>query len=87
MQPSGEEAGARVEYKFVRYDIQYGGGISPVPTAAYQAVINDHAAQGWRLVQIFAPQLPSVPSFYDLIKPYKDRNYAVAVEGAANHAA
>lgn len=46
--------GPRYEYKFVRL----GEGFFGVRKAAhqeYQKVIVDHAREGWRLVQIFAP--------------------------------
>jgi len=44
----------RYEYKFIRL----GEGFLGVRKSAqqeYQKVIEDHARQGWRLVQIFAP--------------------------------
>ncbi|CAM5793741.1 MULTISPECIES: DUF4177 domain-containing protein [Brevibacillus] len=40
------------EYKFVRVEL------SPFrrrPKQDYQAIVAEHARQGWRLVQIFAP--------------------------------
>jgi hypothetical protein len=42
------------EYKFVRLGE---GWISArkAATEEYQAAIHEHAAQGWRLVQVFAP--------------------------------
>lgn len=53
---------ARFEYTFVRLeqDKNWWTGL-PTPSAeardGYQKVIRQHAAEGWRLVQIFAPDL------------------------------
>ncbi len=44
----------RYEYKFVRLGEGWMGGRSEAKET-YQSVIYDHANQGWRLVQIFAP--------------------------------
>ena len=44
----------RYEYKFVRL----GEGWTAVRKAGretYQAVVHEHAREGWRLVQVFAP--------------------------------
>lgn len=44
----------KYEYKFVRL----GEGLMAVRRkgrATYQAVVHEHAREGWRLVQIFAP--------------------------------
>ena len=38
----------RFEYKFVRLE-------KNARAAEYQAVVQEHAGEGWRLVQIFAP--------------------------------
>lgn len=43
---------ARCEYKFVRLGL---GFFSGRPGRDYQEIVDDHAAKGWRLVQIFAP--------------------------------
>jgi hypothetical protein len=40
------------EYKFVRLRL---GFFSGRPSQDYRHVIEDHARQGWRLVQVFAP--------------------------------
>ena len=64
------------EYKFVRLDDSKPGllGILKVAVfhepAVYQQAVHDHAAQGWRLVQIFAPPTPypsGSPAFYELV--------------------
>ncbi len=52
----------RYEYKFVRLE-QDKNWWASLPTLSqeardgYQKVIRQHAAEGWRLVQIFAPDL------------------------------
>ena len=46
----------RVEYKFIRL----GEGwmyVSKEAQSTYQEVIQEHAREGWRLVQIFAPPI------------------------------
>jgi len=58
----------RYEYKFVRI----GEGWWSVRTAAkaeYQKVIREHAEDGWRLVQVFAPGIGAYgrATFYELI--------------------
>ncbi|HEV8580555.1 MAG TPA: DUF4177 domain-containing protein [Thermoanaerobaculia bacterium] len=57
------------EYKFVRLG---DGGLFGVKQAAeeeYQQVIRDHAAKGWRLIQIFAPPIGNFGRavFYELV--------------------
>ncbi len=55
------------EYKFVRL----GEGRFTVRKAAretYQDVVHQHARDGWRLVQIFAPNLYlATAAFYELV--------------------
>jgi len=58
----------RFEYKFVRL----GEGMMSVKKVArntYQDVINEHARDGWRLVQVFAPGIGGYGSakYYELI--------------------
>ncbi|NIM51904.1 MAG: DUF4177 domain-containing protein [Gemmatimonadales bacterium] len=58
----------RYEYKFVRL----GEGILGVKKDArreYHDVIRDHARQGWRLVQIFAPGTAShgAAKYFELV--------------------
>ncbi len=45
---------ARYEYKFVRLGEGW-MGVRREGRESYQSVIHDHARDGWRLVQIFAP--------------------------------
>ncbi|MCU9613155.1 DUF4177 domain-containing protein [Caldibacillus lycopersici] len=40
------------EYKFVKVDLSKWNS---APKDDYQEIINQHANEGWRLVQIFAP--------------------------------
>jgi len=58
----------KYEYKFVRL----GEGIIGVRKSArqqYQQVIHEHANEGWRLVQIFAPGIAvyGTPKYYEII--------------------
>ena len=66
----------RYEYKFVRLDetkpTMLGLDRAPVfdKPDVYQRSVHEHAALGWRLVQIFAPptSYPSgAPAFYELV--------------------
>lgn len=53
----------KYEYKFVRLN-------GRTKSEDYQQVIADHACQGWRLVQIFAPGaggLGASPNFCELV--------------------
>lgn len=59
---------AKYEYKFVRL----GQGIMSVRRVArdrYQEVVHDHARDGWRLVQIFAPGVGvyGAAKYYELV--------------------
>lgn len=59
---------AKYEYKFVRL----GEGFLSARKAAkenYQQVIHDHARDGWRLVQIFAPGIGAygAAKYYEMI--------------------
>lgn len=56
------------EYKFVRL----GEGMMGVKKSAkqqYQQVIHDHAREGWRLVQVFAPPIAGYGSakYFEII--------------------
>ena len=58
----------KYEYKFVRL----GEGLIVVKKEGretYQAVVNEHAREGWRLVQIFAPGtgVYGAAKYYELI--------------------
>ena len=46
-----------LEYKFIKIDLK--GFLVFEPKQDYQAIINEHAKEGWRLVQIFAPPVGS----------------------------
>jgi len=58
----------RLEYRFVRV----GEGwlcAKPPDKTNYQQIVHDHAAKGWRLVQIFTPVIAGfgAAKFYELI--------------------
>ena len=44
------------EYKFVRIEVPFGFlGVHQKPSEDHQELIRQHAQEGWRFVQIFAP--------------------------------
>lgn len=58
----------KYEYKFVRLGEGW-FGVKSDAKQGYQAAIEEHARQGWRLVQIFAPGTGSygVAKYFELI--------------------
>jgi hypothetical protein len=48
------QAMTRYEYKFVRVELK-SGLRTDTPKEDYQQIVHDHAKEGWRLFQIFAP--------------------------------
>jgi hypothetical protein len=64
---------ATYEYEFVRLQETRSRWWGKMPAQAaldgYQEVVHQHAKQGWRLVQIFAPGLPSsgIAHYFELI--------------------
>ena len=56
------------EYKFVRVELKSGWSVD-TPKEDYQKVVHDHANEGWRLFQIFAPPMSGTgwASFLELI--------------------
>jgi hypothetical protein len=58
----------RYEYKFVRLGEGW-FGVKKAGRENYQEVVHEHARQGWRLVQIFAPGTGIYGStqFYELV--------------------
>ncbi len=59
---------SRFEYKFVRLGEGW-IGVRKVAKETYQEVVHQHAREGWRLVQIFAPAIAGYGSakYYELI--------------------
>jgi hypothetical protein len=60
------------EYKFVRLGEYRGSawfGVSDKARNAYEDVVHEHARDGWRLVQIFAPGVATFGAarYYELI--------------------
>jgi hypothetical protein len=56
----------KYEYKFVRVEGKRGiFTINPADPADYQRIINEHAAKGWRFVQIFSPAVEGLGSACD----------------------
>jgi len=58
----------RYEYKFVRMGEGW-MGVRKSAKIEYQDVVKDHARQGWRLVQVFAPSIGGygMSKYYELI--------------------
>lgn len=56
------------EYKFVRLPLGW-GWFNRQPKEDYRQIIAEHARQGWRLVQIFAPPVRGYGAarFFELI--------------------
>jgi Domain of unknown function (DUF4177) len=54
------------EYKFVRSAVIFGKALRVDPKC-YQPVIEEHSAQGWRLVQVFLENPTLIPSEYVII--------------------
>lgn len=54
------------EYTFVRFGETWMEG-GKIAQDDYRHVIQEHAAMGWRLVQIFAPQQSGEEQYYELI--------------------
>ena len=71
------------EYKFVRLG-EYGGsalfGVSDKARNAYEDVVHEHARDGWRLVQIFAPGVAAfgTAKYYELIFEWERAEDATA---------
>ncbi len=55
----------RFEYKFVR--VKVGAGFFGKFSGDYQKVIEQHALEGWRFVQVHAPSMGGWSSQCDLI--------------------
>jgi hypothetical protein len=76
------------EYKFVRLG-EYGGsaffGVNDKVRNAYEEVVREHARDGWRLVQIFAPGVAAfgAAKYYELIFEREPAEDATAPVGAA----
>lgn len=68
----GTQRGTSFDYKFVRLGEYRGSAVFGVRDSAretYQQVVHEHARDGWRLVQIFAPGTAAFGAarYFDLI--------------------
>ena len=63
------------EYKFVRVDLE--GILTRKPKADHHRLVEEHAKQGWRLVQIFSRAVSAtgggIPNYFELIFERKAR--------------
>jgi hypothetical protein len=79
--------GRSFEYKFVRLG-EYSGsalfGVHDKARNAYKEVVHEHAEDGWRLVQIFAPGVAAFGAarYYELIFERERAEEATARNGA-----
>ena len=59
------------QYKFVKIDLKGFWIANKKPKMDHHKVIEDHAKEGWRLVQIFAPSISvmggGIPEYFELI--------------------
>ena len=80
------------EYKFVRLG-EYSGsaffGVHDKARNAYEEVVHDHARDGWRLVQIFAPGVAAFGAarYYELIFERERAEEAIATTEATRELA
>jgi hypothetical protein len=80
--------GQLYEYKFVRLG-EYGGsalfGVSDKARNAYEDMVHEHARDGWRLVQIFAPGVAAfgAAKYYELIFERERAEEATAPTGTS----
>jgi Domain of unknown function (DUF4177) len=79
--------GQHYEYKFVRLGESGGSaffGVSDNARNAYEDVVHEHAGDGWRLVQIFAPGVAAfgAAKYYELIFERERTKDAAAGKGA-----
>ena len=80
--------GQRYEYKFVRLG-EYAGsaffGVSDKVRNGYEDVVHEHARDGWRLVQIFAPGVAAfgAAKYYELIFERERAGEATAPTGTS----
>jgi hypothetical protein len=76
------------EYKFVRLGDYRGStwfGVSDKARGAYEDVVHEHARDGWRLVQIFAPGVAAfgAAKYYELIFERELAEHTTAPVGAS----
>ena len=80
--------GRSFEYKFVRLG-EYSGsalfGVHDKARNTYEAVVHEHARDGWQLVQIFAPGVAAFGAarYYELIFERERAEEATAPTGAS----
>ena len=76
------------EYRFVRLGEYRGSalfGVSDKARGSYEDVVHEHARDGWRLVQVFAPGVAAfgAAKYYELIFERERANDATAPMGAS----
>jgi len=57
------------EYKFIKINVKIHAFKGAEPKEDYRQIVDQHARDGWRLVQIFAPPIKGYgyADFYELI--------------------
>ena len=81
--------GTTYQYKFVRLGDYRGSawfGVSDKVRNAYETVVDEHARDGWRLVQVFAPGVAAfgAAKYYELIFERERAEDATASIGASS---
>jgi hypothetical protein len=76
------------EYKFVRLGDDRGSawfGVSDKARGAYEDAVHEHARDGWRLVQIFAPGVAAfgAAKYFELIFERERAEHATGSIGAS----
>jgi hypothetical protein len=61
-----KESAAKYEYKFLHIPRPAKTLKNPA-NLDYEAVVAQQAADGWRLLQIHAPELPAMPHYFELV--------------------
>ena len=65
------------EYKYVKVDLEGFMFSSKKPRVDHHRIIEEHAKDGWRLVQIFAPAVSvlggGVPDYFEIILERESR--------------
>jgi hypothetical protein len=55
-----------LKYKFVKIELK-GGFRGSTPKEDYYGIVEPHAAEGWRLVEIFTPPRGGAAVFFELV--------------------
>jgi hypothetical protein len=65
--------GAKYEYKFLQIS-RPPKTLKKAEDLGHRAIIEEQAAEGWRFVQIHAPEQPAIPHYFELIFEREQRD-------------